>query len=52
MRVLRGVNPAIAAILVVVLLAGAVLLVLPGSGQKHVVAEFPRAISLYKGSDV
>jgi phospholipid/cholesterol/gamma-HCH transport system substrate-binding protein len=52
MRVLRGVNPAIAAILVVVLLAGAVLLLLPGSGQRHVVAEFPRAISLYKGSDV
>ncbi|MBW8751400.1 MAG: MCE family protein [Propionibacteriales bacterium] len=52
MRLLRGVNPAIAAILVVVLLAGAVLLLLPGSGQRHVVAEFPRAISLYKGSDV
>ena len=52
MRVLRGVNPAIAAGLVVVLLVGAVLLLLPGSGQKHVTAEFPRAISLYKGSDV
>ena len=52
MRLLRGVNPAIAAILVVVLLAGAVLLLLPGSGQRHVTAEFPRAISLYKGSDV
>jgi phospholipid/cholesterol/gamma-HCH transport system substrate-binding protein len=52
MRLVRGVNPAIAAILVVVLLAGAVLLLLPGSGQKHVTAEFPRAISLYKGSDV
>jgi phospholipid/cholesterol/gamma-HCH transport system substrate-binding protein len=52
MRVLRGVNPAIAAILVVVLLVGAVLLLLPGKGQRHVVAEFPRAISLYKGSDV
>ena len=52
MRLVRGVNPAIAAILVVVLLAGAVLLLLPGSGEKHVTAEFPRAISLYKGSDV
>jgi phospholipid/cholesterol/gamma-HCH transport system substrate-binding protein len=52
MRLLRGVNPAIAAALVVVLLAGAALLLLPGSGQKHVTAEFPRAISLYKGSDV
>lgn len=52
MRFLRGINPAIVAILVVVLLAAAVLLLIPGSGQKHVTAEFPRAISLYKGSDV
>jgi phospholipid/cholesterol/gamma-HCH transport system substrate-binding protein len=52
MRLLRGVNPAIAVALVVVLLVGAVLLLLPGSGQRHVTAEFPRAISLYKGSDV
>jgi phospholipid/cholesterol/gamma-HCH transport system substrate-binding protein len=52
MRLVRSVNPAIAAILVLVLLAGAALLLLPGNGQKYVVAEFPRAISLYKGSDV
>lgn len=52
MKLLRGVNPAIAAGLVLVLLVGAVLLLLPGGGQKHVTAEFPRAISLYKGSDV
>lgn len=52
MKLLRGVNPAIAAGLVLVLLVGAVLLLLPGSGQRHVTAEFPRAISLYKGSDV
>ena len=52
MKLLRGVNPAIVAGLVLVLLVGAVLLLLPGSGQKHVTAEFPRAISLYKGSDV
>jgi len=52
MRALRGVNPAIAAGIVIVLLIGAVLLLIPGSGEKHVVAEFPRAISLYKGSDV
>jgi virulence factor Mce-like protein len=52
MRALRGVNPAIAAGLVIVLLIGAVLLLIPGSGSKHVTAEFPRAISLYKGSDV
>jgi virulence factor Mce-like protein len=52
MKLLRGINPAIVAGLVIVLLVGAVLLLLPGSGQRHVVAEFPRAISLYKGSDV
>lgn len=52
MKLLRGVNPAIAAGLVLVLLVGAVLLLLPGSGERHVTAEFPRAISLYKGSDV
>lgn len=52
MKLLRGVNPAIAAGLVLVLLVGAVLLLLPGGRQKHVTAEFPRAISLYKGSDV
>jgi phospholipid/cholesterol/gamma-HCH transport system substrate-binding protein len=52
MKLLRGVNPALIGGLVLVLLAGAVLLMLPGSDQKHVTAEFPRAISLYKGSDV
>jgi phospholipid/cholesterol/gamma-HCH transport system substrate-binding protein len=52
MRVLRGINPAVVAGLVLVLLLGAVLLLLPGSDQKHVTAEFPRAISLYEGSDV
>jgi virulence factor Mce-like protein len=52
MRALRAVNPALVAGLVLVLLAGAVLLLMPGSDQKHVTAEFPRTISLYKGSDV
>ncbi|MGY2873210.1 phospholipid/cholesterol/gamma-HCH transport system substrate-binding protein [Marmoricola sp. URHA0025 HA25] len=52
MRAVRSVNPAIAAILVLVLLIGAFLLLLPGKGERHVTAEFPRAISLYKGSDV
>jgi virulence factor Mce-like protein len=52
MKLLRGINPAVVAGLVIVLLLGAVLLLLPGSDQKHVTAEFPRTISLYKGSDV
>jgi len=52
MRAVRGVNPAIVAGLVLVLLVGAALLLLPGGGERHVTAEFPRAIALYKGSDV
>jgi virulence factor Mce-like protein len=52
MRALRGVNPAIVAGIVIVLLVGAFLLLIPGSGSKHGTAEFPRAISRYKGSGV
>jgi len=52
MRVLRSVNPALIGGLVLVLLVGAVLLLMPGSDQRNVTAEFPRTISLYKGSDV
>jgi virulence factor Mce-like protein len=52
MRSLRGINPALVAGLVLVLLVGAALLLLPGSDQRTVTAEFPRTISLYKGSDV
>jgi phospholipid/cholesterol/gamma-HCH transport system substrate-binding protein len=52
MRALRSVNPALIGGLVLVLLVGAVLLLMPGSDQRNVTAEFPRTISLYKGSDV
>lgn len=52
MRAPRGINPALVAGLVLVLLVGAALLLLPGNDQKQVTAEFPRTISLYKGSDV
>lgn len=52
MKVLRGINPAILVALVVVLLLGAVLMLIPGNDQRNVTAEFPRAISLYEGSDV
>lgn len=49
---LRGINPAYLVILVVVLLVVALLLVFRGGGTKSVTAEFPRAVSLYEGSDV
>ena len=52
MRRVLGVNPAVVAGAVIVLLIGALLLLIPGSGAKHVTAEFPRTVSLYKGSDV
>jgi phospholipid/cholesterol/gamma-HCH transport system substrate-binding protein len=52
MRALRSVNPLLIGGLVLVLLVGAVLLLMPGSDQRNVTAEFPRTISLYKGSDV
>ena len=52
MRLLRGVNPAILVALVVILLIGALLMLIPGNGQRNVTAEFPRAISLYEGSAV
>jgi phospholipid/cholesterol/gamma-HCH transport system substrate-binding protein len=52
MRALRSVNPALIGGLVLILLVGAFLLLMPGSDQRNVTAEFPRTISLYKGSDV
>jgi phospholipid/cholesterol/gamma-HCH transport system substrate-binding protein len=51
-KAIRGINPAIIIGLVLVLLVGALLLLRPTGGTTHVVAEFPRTISLYKGSDV
>src|SRR5690349_370945 len=48
----RGINPAYLAAVVVVLLVLALLLVFRGSDTKTITAEFPRTVSLYKGSDV
>ena len=39
-------------VLAVAVVAAVVLLVLPGDGQKHLTADFPRTVSLYQGSDV
>ncbi|MFL6023389.1 MAG: MCE family protein [Marmoricola sp.] len=51
-KLVRSFNPAILVVIVVVLLVAAVLLILPGGGKYTVTADFPRAVSLYKGSDV
>lgn len=52
MRLLKNLNPAIAAVVAVALVAALLLLFLPGGGTKKVTADFPRTISLYEGSDV
>lgn len=52
MKFLKALNPAIATGAVVVLIVAALLLVLPGGGEKKLTADFPRAVSLYAGSDV
>ena len=39
-------------VLALALVAAAVLLVLPRHDEKHITAAFPRAVSLYEGSDV
>ena len=49
---LRAINPTYVAIAVVVLLVVALFLVFRGGDTKSVTAEFPRAVSLYEGSDV
>lgn len=52
MRLMKNLNPAIAAVVAVALVAAFLLLFLPGGGTRTVTADFPRTISLYEGSDV
>lgn len=52
MRFFKSVNPAIAAVAALVLVIALLLLVLPGDDKKLLTADFPRTVSLYKGSDV
>ncbi|RNL81053.1 MCE family protein [Nocardioides marmorisolisilvae] len=51
-KLVREFNPAILVVVVVVLLVAALLLILPGGGKRTITADFPRTVSLYKGSDV
>ena len=52
MKTLGRINPIIAVVIVVALLAAALALFWPGADKKTVTADFPRAVSLYEGSDV
>ena len=47
-----GLARILAVVAALALVAALVLLVIPGGSQKHVVAEFPRTVSLYAGSEV
>ena len=49
---LRRVNPIIAVVLVMALVAAAAIVFWPKDDKKYVYAEFPRTVSLYEGSDV
>lgn len=52
MKKLIMANPAVLVVAVIALLVGAGLLVLRDGNTKTVTADFPRSVSLYKGSDV
>lgn len=52
MRLLRSLNPALVAIALVALLGAIVIALLPGNRYNTLTAEFPRTVSLYKGSEV
>jgi phospholipid/cholesterol/gamma-HCH transport system substrate-binding protein len=52
MRIFRSINPLIAAIAVLALIAALVYVFVPHGSKKYVVADFPRAVSLYEGSQV
>lgn len=52
MKFLKAVNPAVLVVIVLALLAAAVVLTIPRNGSTTLTADFPRAVSLYAGSDV
>ena len=52
MKVLGKMNPLIAALLVVAVVAALLVVFWPGSDKKYVTASFPRTVSLYEGSEV
>ncbi len=52
MKIFSKVNPLIAVVAVVAIVAALLVTFWPGSDKKYVVADFPRTVSLYEGSDV
>lgn len=49
---LKRVNPLIVVVAVIAILAALIWVIVPHTGKRYVYADFPRTISLYKGSDV
>lgn len=52
MNIFRRINPALAVIAMIAVIVALVIVLLPHGGKKYVVADFPKTIALYKGSDV
>jgi phospholipid/cholesterol/gamma-HCH transport system substrate-binding protein len=52
MKIFNRVSPVLAAIAVVAVVAALLVAFWPGSSQKTIVADFPRTVSLYQGSEV
>lgn len=52
MNRLKSVTGVLAALVVIALVAAIVMVISDRGGRKYVVADFPRAIAVYKGSDV
>lgn len=52
MNVLRRLNPTLVVVVAIAIVAALIWVLIPHTGKKYVVADFPRTISLYQGSDV
>ena len=52
MKVFSKISPLVAGIAVAALVVALLVVFWPGADKKYVVAEFPRTVSLYEGSDV
>src|SRR4051794_69466 len=52
MKLFNKVNPLIAALVVVAVVAALLITFWPASDKNYIVADFPRTVSLYEGSDV
>jgi len=51
-NIFKRINPLLAVIAAVAVIVALVWVFIPHSGKRYVVADFPRTISVYKGSDV